>query len=161
MPWISRFLGNLDAKCRWASAGDSNAGHGVGAARQENRNQPENQNGSCHGAWMHDQSLCAARRQTKAASQKAKQAMRKSGTCPVMEARRVKGWAGAITAWKPVPSRSMVRPSADLARRTKSPDGAVKSNERVKALDFWADASVVESASRVQCPLSAPCLRTS
>ncbi len=83
MPWISRFLGNLDGKCRWASAGDSNAGHGVGAARQENRNQPENQNGSCHGAWMHDQSLCAARRQTKAASQKAKQAMRKSGTCPV------------------------------------------------------------------------------
>ena len=43
MPWISRFLGNLDGKCRWASAGDSNAGHGVGAARQENWNQSNSQ----------------------------------------------------------------------------------------------------------------------
>ena len=62
---------------------------------------------------IHDESWCASRRQSNTVSQNAKQAVRISGICPVIAARRVKGWTGAITASKPAPSKSIVRPNAD------------------------------------------------
>ena len=47
-----------------------------------------------HPVRVDDQSLCAALRQSNAVSQNAKQAIRKSGTWPVIDARRVKGMGG-------------------------------------------------------------------
>ncbi len=62
---------------------------------------------------IHDESWCASRRQSKTVSQNAKQAVRKSAIRPVIVVRRVKGWMGAITASKPAPSKTIVRPNAD------------------------------------------------
>lgn len=76
-----------------------------------------------------------------------------SATSPAIVARRVKEWTGAITASKPAPSRSIVRPNADRARRTTGPAGVVNSNDRVKALVFYAVATVLVLESIVQRPL--------